>query len=174
MEEGEKKPDAGTISGGPQKKIVYAVSAVAVVILVVVLVAKFGYNTDLLNPAGGQMSLVHRLPTLAYPNSSIRPITTGIVRVPICAINQSDCNGACVYLMTDSGNCGTCGSSCSGGFSCKNGNCISDPCYGVVCSAGNSCCDGRCVNTTAPNNCVDNSHATEQIHVSWENHSIEL
>jgi hypothetical protein len=60
MEQGEKKPDAGTLSGSPQKMIVYAVIAVAIVILAVVLVAKLGYNTDLLNPAGGQMSLVQR------------------------------------------------------------------------------------------------------------------
>jgi hypothetical protein len=58
MEEGEKKPDASTISGGPQKKIIYVIIAIAVVILAVILIAKFGYNVDLLNPASGEMSLV--------------------------------------------------------------------------------------------------------------------
>ena len=62
MGDENKKPDAPSEpqSGFPQKKIVYAVLVVAVVILAVVLIAKFGYNTDLLNPAGGQMSLVQR------------------------------------------------------------------------------------------------------------------
>jgi hypothetical protein len=151
MEEGEKKPVAGTISGAPQKKIVYAVLAVAVVILAVVLIAKFGYNTDLLNPGGGQMSLVQRMPT-AQPTFSIRPTVTGIGHVPVCLINQSDCNGACVYLMTDARNCGACGVTCSGASSCKNGKCVSDPnCLGVVCGEGASCCVGRCVSNSNPN-----------------------
>ena len=71
MEEGEKKPDAGAISGSPQKKIVYAVLVVAIVILAVVLIAKFGYNTDLLNPTGGQMSLVQRPAALVRANVTI-------------------------------------------------------------------------------------------------------
>jgi hypothetical protein len=174
MEEGEKKPDAGTTSGDPQKKIVYAVIAIAVVILAVVLIAKFGYNTDLLNPAGGQMSLVQRQVTLVRPNITIseqqprltvttpafQRVTTGIVRLSPCTVNQStDCNGACVYLTTDSKNCGTCGFSCSGALcgahscnTCDNGNCIYDnTCEGVVCSVGYSCCKGRCVSNEAPN-----------------------
>jgi hypothetical protein len=59
-----KKPDAppGPQPGLPQKKIVYAVIAIAFVILAVVLIAKFGYNVDLLNPVSGEMSLVGRHP----------------------------------------------------------------------------------------------------------------
>jgi hypothetical protein len=168
MEEGEKKPDAGTISGNPQKKIVYAVIAVAVVILAVVLIAKFGYNTDLLNPAGGQMSLVQRPPiTLVRPNITISEqeprlvvttppfhrVTTPFPR--LCKANQTGCNGVCVCQMTDTQNCGACGLSCSGRQCgthqcnlCSNGQCIYDPtrlCEGVVCSAGLSCSQGRCV-----------------------------
>jgi hypothetical protein len=60
VEEREKKPDAGTTSGSPQKKIVYVVLVIAVVILAVVLIAKFGYNVNLLNPASGEMSLIGR------------------------------------------------------------------------------------------------------------------
>jgi len=54
---GEIKAGAGTTYGGPDKKIVYAILAIAVVIRAVVLIAKFGYNTDLLNPASGEISL---------------------------------------------------------------------------------------------------------------------
>jgi hypothetical protein len=169
MEEGEKKPDAGTIPGGPQKKIMYAVLAIAVVILAVVLIAKFGFNTDLLNPAGGQMSLVQRPPlTVITMVPPVRPITSGIVRLPACTADQTYCNGECVYLMTDSKNCGTCGFSCGAHFcmnvttnngpvnkncnSCINGNCIYEyTCEGVVCSEGYSCCKGRCVSNAAPN-----------------------
>jgi Stigma-specific protein, Stig1 len=141
MEEGEKKPDAGTLSGSPQMKIVYAIIAVAIVILAVVLIAKFGFNTDLLNPAGGQMSLVQRPPvTIVRPNvttSGQQPrmeITPAFQRVitdiipPSCAAGQSICNGRCVYLMTDSENCGTCENDCSKlpnveKAACSNGKC---------------------------------------------------
>ena len=66
MEEGEKKPVGGTEDSGANRKIVYTVIAVAVAIIAVMLIAKFGYNIDLLNPAGGQMSLVR-------PVSTVRP-----------------------------------------------------------------------------------------------------
>jgi hypothetical protein len=152
MEEGEKKPDAGTMSGSPQKKIVYAVIAIAVVILAVVLIAKFGYNTDLLNPAGGQMSLVHG--NLSYKvTPMVQRVITPFPR--LCKANQTGCNGVCVCPMTDTQNCGACGLSCSGRQCgthpcnlCSNGQCIYDPtrlCEGVVCSAGLSCSQGRCV-----------------------------
>jgi Stigma-specific protein, Stig1 len=151
MEEGEKKPDAGTISGIPQKKIVYAVLAVAVVILAVVLIAKFGYNVDLLNPAGGQMSLAQRNLSYKVTTPLVQRVITPIPRLPACPVNQTNCYGACVYLMTDSNNCGTCGFSCSGGVSCNNGRCISNPCDGVLCPAESYCCDGHCVSNTTPN-----------------------
>jgi hypothetical protein len=175
MEEGEKKPDAGTISGIPQKKIVYAIIAIAVVILAVVLIAKFGYNTDLLNPAGGQMSLVQRPPRTvitmippAVQPITVRPITSVIVHLSPCVVNQStDCNGLCEYLMTDWNNCGTCGFVCGAHLcnftknnvttikncdSCNHGTCIfDDTCEGVVCAGGDSCCKGRCVPNNLPN-----------------------
>ena len=173
MEEGEKKPDAGMVSGGPQKKVVYAVLAVAVVILAVVLIAKFGYNTDVLNPAGGQMSLVQRPPiTIVRPNITLsgpgitvttpafQRVTTPIVRP--CQGDWTACNGACVYLQTDWNNCGSCGNSCirisqckTGNCSCSNGNCVSDSkCVAVVCQDGfSSCCDGRCVRNDVPHTC---------------------
>jgi hypothetical protein len=108
MKEGEKKPDAGAISGGPQKKIVYAVLAVAVVILAVILIAKFGYNTDLLNPAEGQMSLVQGRDVLK-----------------ICPLGTTSCSGTCLNLSFDNRNCGSCGNACNLqiGGSCSGGTC---------------------------------------------------
>jgi hypothetical protein len=62
MGDDNKKPEntPEPQSGFPHKKIVYVIIAIAVVILAVVLIAKFGYNVDLLNPASGEMSLVGR------------------------------------------------------------------------------------------------------------------
>jgi hypothetical protein len=172
MEEGEKKPDAGTISGDPQKKIVYAVLVVAVVILAVVLVAKFGYNTDLLNPTGGQMSLVQRPPltivrpdiTLSGPGVTTTPafqrVTTPIPRLPSCTADQTNCNGVCVNLNTDTGNCGSCGNACPSGKPCTYGRCCASPvgdphnCGGVSCfvasgniyaPCGESSCEAVCL-----------------------------
>jgi hypothetical protein len=60
MEDENKKPETlpELQPGFPQKKIVYVVLVITVVILAMVLIAKFGYNVDLLNPASGEMSLV--------------------------------------------------------------------------------------------------------------------
>jgi hypothetical protein len=156
MEEGEKKPGAGAISGGPQKKIVYAIIAVAVVILAVVLVAKFGFGADLLNPAGGQMSLVQRPPiTIVRPDVTLtgqetqlavsvktpafQRVTTPIPRLLSCTADQTNCNGVCVNLNTDNGNCGSCGHACPSGNLCTYGKCCASPvgdpknCGGVSC-----------------------------------------
>jgi hypothetical protein len=155
MGDENKKPETPpeTQSGFPQKKIVYAVIAVAVVILAVVLVAKFGYNTDLLNPAGGQMSLVQHPATLVRPDvttsgqqprleitPAFQRVITDIPRLSPCAVNQSDdCNGACIYLQTDPNNCGSCGKACSVYPStvpvCSGGKCI------FTCSAGHGNCN---------------------------------
>jgi hypothetical protein len=155
MEEGEKKPSAGTVSGGSQKKIVYAVLAVAVVILAVVLVAKFGFGADVLNPAGGQMSLVQRPVSTIVPlntvtvvpttrnlgvtmvTQSIRPKITAIPR--LCPAGTTGCSGTCVDLTSDNGNCGTCGNACPSGKPCTYGRCCASPvgdphnCGGVSC-----------------------------------------
>jgi hypothetical protein len=144
----EIKPGAG----GPDKKIVYAIIAVVVVILAVVLVAKFGFGADLLNPAGGQMNLVQR--NMSYKvTPEFQKVITPIPR--LCKANQIGCNGVCVCPLADTQNCGACGLSCGGRQCgthpcnlCSNGQCIYDPkglCEGVVCSAGLSCSQGRCV-----------------------------
>jgi hypothetical protein len=163
MGDEEKKPDAQPEPqpGFPQKKILYAVLAIAVVILAVVLIAKFGYNTDLLNPAGGQMSLVQHPATLVRPDvttsgqqprleitPAFQRVITDIPRVSPCAVNQSDdCNGACVYLQTDPNNCGSCGKACPAYAHadkvCSGGQCV------FTCSAGR----GDCNNQKASDGC---------------------
>jgi hypothetical protein len=150
MEDGEKKPDAGTI-GGPQKKIVYAVIAIVVVILAVVLIAKFSFNTDVLNPTSGQMSLVRPVIThiqiVTIPTVTI----TSKAQVKLCATGLTGCSGTCVDLSMDDRNCGSCGKSCdiSKGDFCIGSSCY-DPCsdntcLGVVCGQGTACYQGHCI-----------------------------
>jgi hypothetical protein len=124
------------------------------VILAVVLIAKFGYNTDLLNPAGGQMSLVHPQVTLIHPTITIsgRPswaitattpafqrVTTPIPRLSSCTADQTNCNGVCVNLNTDNGNCGNCGNACPSGNPCTYGKCCASLVGDPKNCGGNSC-----------------------------------
>jgi len=139
-------PAAGS-PGGPDKKIVYAVIAIAVVILAVVLVAKFGYGADVLNPSGGQMSLVHNLSYNIRP--SVMPSRAPIQK--LCPQGTTGCNGTCVNMSSDRLNCGSCGNYCAYGADfCSGGVCCNPQdktCIGVVCGAGTACCSGRCVLT---------------------------
>jgi hypothetical protein len=167
MDEGEKKPDAGTLSGSPQKKIVYAVLAVAVVILAVVLIAKFGYNTDLLNPAGGQMSLVQRQPVavkVAVITTAVTTTVTPTTEQPLrgmtvapayakatlnpvslshCTPEQTYCTGTCADLQTDPNNCGACGHVCSQAYQVVNFGCSNSQCKTLLCEAYYSDDDGN-------------------------------
>lgn len=68
--------------------------------------------------------------------------------------NESCCEGACVALADNSDNCGTCGTACSDGGSCCQGNCCQNGevcCGDKCCPSGLSCCDGQCCNN------IDNS-----------------
>ncbi len=57
------------------------------------------------------------------------------------------CSGKCVDTQTDSSNCGTCGTTCSGGRSCSAGVCSCT-------TAGDTFCSSACVNTkTDTSNC---------------------
>jgi hypothetical protein len=162
MEEGEKKPGAGAISGSPQKQIVYAVLAIAIVILAVVLIAKFDYNTDLLNPAGSQMSLVQRQPVAMkqQPHLGITVATTFAeansrpsMNQTHCTTNQTACNGLCVDLQTDPKNCGSCGEGCPvypHADSCSDGKC------GFTCKVDYADCNQN--NADGCEVCIRNNH----------------
>jgi Stigma-specific protein, Stig1 len=57
----------------------------------------------------------------------------------------------CVRTSTDPGNCGVCGRSCPGGYTCCDGNCVqtsTDPkncgSCGKICPSGQGCCKGNC------------------------------
>jgi len=133
MDEEEKRAGAGTPVPVPDKRIVYAVIAVAVVILAVVLVARFGYNVDLLNPSFGEMAIakprvaVAPVKTLSHePPPDIAPITT--TPTPEGCILGGwtpgiRCSGVCINALFDPNNCGGCDKKCAAGQLCYNAQC---------------------------------------------------
>ena len=58
-----------------------------------------------------------------------------------CPSGTEKCNGRCVRLNSDNGNCGACGVTCTGGQVCIDGVCSDN------CAAGEENCNGTCVNT---------------------------
>src|SRR5262245_60892957 len=58
------------------------------------------------------------------------------------------CDGACVHLASDPGNCGSCGHECPAGVVCSGGVCSS------ACPVGQQLCEGSCVDVGSdPNHC---------------------
>ena len=63
-------------------------------------------------------------------------------------------NGCEVSLKTDSNNCNSCGSKCSLGQSCSNGQCIiTDLCVGINCGSNATCSSGNCSCNSNYDNC---------------------
>ena len=75
--------------------------------------------------------------------------TTGVGSA-CCPDGDTNCNGQCVNLLTDTQSCGRCGRACPEGTKCIDGACIAVAC----CSEGNTNCNGKCVNLlTDTQNC---------------------
>ena len=119
------------------------------------MAAKFGYNTDLLNPAGSQMSLVQRPAAMIVPVNTITVTPTTLnpglnqitprfqpATVPkhiSCPEGQTECSGTCTNLQTDLNNCGSCGKACPAVYHaapvCSGGQCT------YTCPAGHGDCN---------------------------------
>jgi hypothetical protein len=117
----------------------HVVIALAVIVLAVIFIAKFGFGTDLLSPSSGEMAVVKRpitpVPTLVQnpavkPALSIRP-----ERVPTCAAPTTMCGESRADVKTDPNNCGACENVCSkldrknvAEFGCSNAKCTIKSC----------------------------------------------
>jgi hypothetical protein len=111
--ENEKEPKSGL----PQISAMHVIIAVAVIVLAVIFIAKFGFNMDLISPSSGEMAIVKRpvtaVPTLIQkevvrPTLSLRPEP-----VPTCSVPTTMCGDSCSDTATDPNNCGYCGRVCS-------------------------------------------------------------
>jgi hypothetical protein len=154
----EKKPDSGKEqkSGLPQIQVMHVIIAVAVIVLAVIFVAKFGFNMDLISPASGEMAIVKRpitpVPTLIQ-NPAIRPtLSIRPERVPTCAAPTTLCGESCTDVKMDPNNCGACDIVCSklnrknvAEFGCSNAKCTIKSCqpgYGDCASQGTTDING--------------------------------
>jgi hypothetical protein len=72
--------------------------------------------------------------------SGDRPICDeGTCVFPECPEEASPCDGNCVYLKSDTANCGSCGHRCASGATCENSTCR--------CPTGEMDCGGTCLGT---------------------------
>jgi hypothetical protein len=90
--------------------------------------------------------------------TSDAPADTAIVDAPseasACPAGQMLCSAACVDTKIDPGNCGACGTKCTSGHVCSNGQCS------LSCGGGTTQCGSSCIDTNVdPNNCGSCSHA---------------
>jgi hypothetical protein len=78
-------------------------------------------------------------PDVTDAATSMDASATDVTAGPTCDGGQTACMGACVDTQTDRANCGTCGTMCPAGQSCRMGMCQFD------CPSGQTLCGGRCV-----------------------------
>jgi hypothetical protein len=64
----------------------------------------------------------------------------------MCASGQLECGGVCTPVLTDHGNCGSCGHACSGTERCDAGVC-------TPCASGGRFCFGECTEPLDRLNC---------------------
>ena len=135
----------------------------ACVILAVVLIAGCSSISKIPNSSASLTTPATTLPT------TVPTLTPG----GTCHDGFTWCNGHCVELSLDIGNCGACGNSCPSGQSCVNGTCgckagktlcngvcsdlntNTDNCgsCGVACTAGQYCQYGECLCSSGTTNC---------------------
>jgi hypothetical protein len=134
-EEKEKEAGTGMKAGGPDRKIIYAVIAFAVVVLAVIIIGQFGFGMDLINPSSGEMAIAKQR-QIVTPARTISPqvqseiagptvVTT--TPAPGCMLGGYQpglvCSGVCTSVLYNTNNCGDCGVKCGQGQLCNFGKC---------------------------------------------------
>jgi hypothetical protein len=155
----EKKSDTEKEqkSGLPQISAMHVIIAVAVIVLAVIFIAKFGFGTDLISPSSGEMAiakqrLVTPVPTLVQDPAVKQSLTIRPERVPTCAAPTTLCGNTCTNRMTDPDNCGICGKVC--------------PAYNFT---DRKCLYAICSNACLPNYFDCNQNTADGCEVNTEN-----
>jgi hypothetical protein len=113
----EKKSDKGKgpACGLPKLSAMHVVIAIAVIVIAVIFVAKFGFGMDLISPSSGEMAILKKPVTpvqQVVQTPAVRPTFT--LRPPECGRLQTRCGSICVETQSDTENCGGCGTVCPG------------------------------------------------------------
>jgi hypothetical protein len=126
-------------SGLPKISAMHVIIAVAVIVLAVIFIAKFGFGTDLISASSGEMAVVKRpvTPVLTLvQNPAVKPaLSIRPERVPTCSAPTTMCGESCADTATDPNNCGGCDNVCSkldrknvAEFGCANAKCTIRTC----------------------------------------------
>src|SRR5690606_28893134 len=75
--------------------------------------------------------------------ASLTPLATqsGCSTPGTCTVGLAECGGVCTDTMVDPGNCGSCGTVCTGRLTCQAGVCVASS---SGCPEGQEMCGGVC------------------------------
>jgi hypothetical protein len=163
----EKKTDTGKEqkSGLPQISAMHVVIAIAVIILAVIFIAKFGFGMDLISPSSGEMAILKKPVTpvqQVVQTPAVGPTFT--IRPPECGRLQTRCGNYCAETYHDVDNCGVCGTVCpeynATERKCVNGKC-SNPCISGYYDCNKNIADGCESDLKDKENCGSCGHSCE-------------
>lgn len=134
----EKKSDTGKEQkcGLPKMSAMHVVIAIAVIVLAVIFIAKFGFGMDLISPSSGEMAIAKPRPVVT-PAQTIskdlaRPDRTLIQTLPPTVVTTAP---GCGDTTSDPKNCGACGNDCAtlgrknvAEYGCTNSKCTIKSC----------------------------------------------
>jgi Stigma-specific protein, Stig1 len=78
----------------------------------------------------------------------------------VCPTRTTACNGACVDIISDAGNCGGCGATCPAGTTCLHGACATTNCASP--SPPGGCSGASCGGSTCPGMMCGNCDRTTE------------
>jgi hypothetical protein len=133
----EQQPDSGKEESSlPQFSAMHIVVIIGVIVIAAIFVAKFGFGTDLLSPSSGEMAIIKK------PVTPVAPVT---ISAPACGRFQARCGNVCTDIMSDTENCGSCGTVCPADNAterkCSGGKCIK-PCRAGYYDCNKNMADG--------------------------------